>query len=157
MKALVGRCNYDLHTYSHRQFWRLVRDLTSCGWTVTIRANEERRPPWKLPEAEDGYECWVQNPGYDDMDVSRCRRGKTAWAALKKAVEEVVGPAESGTANAAGQGRREATYPAPAGSALDSEEPEDREERCDSCGETSHCLMRGLCPMCYELNGGTHD
>ena len=105
MKALVGRCNYDLHTYSHRQFWRLVRDLTSCGWTVTIRANEERRPPWKLPEAEDGYECWVQNPGYDDMDVSRCRRGKTAWAALKKAVEEVVGPAESGTANAEAHGR----------------------------------------------------
>ena len=98
MKPLVGRCDYDLHTYSHRQFWRLVRDLTSCGWTVTIRANEERRPPWKLPEAEDGYECWVKNPGFD-VDVSHCRRGKTAWAALKAAVEEIVGPAESGTAN----------------------------------------------------------
>ena len=59
--------------------------------------------------------------------------------------------------NAAGQGRREAPYPEPDGSAFDSEEPDDREERCDSCGETSRCLMNGLCPMCYELNGGTHD
>jgi hypothetical protein len=59
--------------------------------------------------------------------------------------------------NAEGQGRREATYPELACSALDSEEPEDREERCDSCGETNRCLMNGLCPMCYELNGGTHD
>ena len=98
MKRLVGRCNYDLHTYSHRQFWRLVRDLTSCGWTVTIRANEERRPPWKMPEADDGYKCCVKNPGFD-VDVSHCRKGKTAWAALKAAVEEIVGPAESGTAN----------------------------------------------------------
>lgn len=61
------------------------------------------------------------------------------------------------TDNAAGQGRREAPYPEPDGSAFDSEEPDDREERCDSCGETSRCLMNGLCPMCYELNGGTHD
>jgi hypothetical protein len=59
--------------------------------------------------------------------------------------------------NAEGQGRREATYPELACSALDSDEPDEREERCDSCGETSRCLMRGLCPMCYELNGGTHD
>ena len=59
--------------------------------------------------------------------------------------------------NAAGQWRREAPYPEPDGSAFDSEEPDDREERCDSCGETSRCLMNGLCPMCYELNGGTHD
>lgn len=44
MKPLVGRCNYDLNGYSHRQFWRLVRDLTSCGWTVTIQAQEDRRP-----------------------------------------------------------------------------------------------------------------
>ena len=56
--------------------------------------------------------------------------------------------------NAAGQGRREATYPEPAGSALDAD---DREERCDICGEVSHCLMRGLCPPCYELHGGTHE
>lgn len=61
------------------------------------------------------------------------------------------------TPNAEGQGRREATYPELACSALDSDEPDEREERCDSCGETSRCLMRGLCPMCYELNGGTHD
>ena len=39
----------------------------------------------------------------------------------------------------------------------DEYEPDDLEERCDSCGDTSHCLMRGLCPMCYELNGGTHE
>lgn len=61
------------------------------------------------------------------------------------------------TANAAGQGRREATYPEPACSALYSDEPDEREERCDSCGEVSCCLMRGLCPICYEVNGGTHD
>lgn len=89
-------CEYDLHFYSHRQFWRLVRDLTSCGWTVTVRANEERRPPWKMPEAEDAFECYVKNPGFG-VDVSAPpRTGKTAWAALKKAVEEVVNPAESG-------------------------------------------------------------
>lgn len=58
--------------------------------------------------------------------------------------------------NAAGQGRRK-PYPEPDCSAFDSEETEDREERCDSCGETSRCLMNGICPMCYELNGGTHD
>ncbi len=66
-------------------------------------------------------------------------------------------PEAAATWNAAGQGRREAPYPEPDGSAFDSEEPDDREERCDSCGETSRCLMNGLCPMCYELNGGTHD
>ncbi len=70
---------------------------------------------------------------------------------------DVAGSNPAPVPNAAGQGRREATYPEPACSALDSEEPDDREERCDSCGETSRCLMRGLCPMCYELNGGTHD
>ena len=59
-------------------------------------------------------------------------------------------------ANAAGQGRRK-PYPEPACSALDSEEHEGREERCDTCGEISHCLIRGLCPPCYELNGGTHE
>ena len=59
--------------------------------------------------------------------------------------------------NAAGQGRREATYTEPAGSAFDSEESNDREEQCDICGEVSHCLMCGLCPPCYELNGGTHE
>jgi hypothetical protein len=60
------------------------------------------------------------------------------------------------TSNTAGQGRRK-PYPEPDCSAFDSKETEDREERCDSCGETSRCLMNGICPMCYELNGGTHD
>jgi len=60
------------------------------------------------------------------------------------------------TSNAAGQGRRVATYPEPDGSALDYE-PQDREERCDQCGTVSGCLLNGLCPMCYELNGGTHE
>lgn len=27
-------------------------------------------------------------------------------------------------------------------------------ERCDQCGQTSGCLMNGLCPMCYETGGG---
>jgi len=54
------------------------------------------------------------------------------------------------------QARAVASPPEPASSAIDSDEPEDREERCDNCGEVSRCLMRGLCPMCYELNGGTH-
>ena len=28
------------------------------------------------------------------------------------------------------------------------------EERCDQCGQTSGCLLNGLCPMCYETGGG---
>jgi hypothetical protein len=98
VKAIVGRCNYDLHTYSHRQFWRMVRDLTSCGWKVTITAREERRAPWLFPSQPDAYACRVENPGYDCYGGERT--ANTAWAALKKAVEEIVGPAESGTANA---------------------------------------------------------
>lgn len=34
-------------------------------------------------------------------------------------------------------------------------EPEPEEdERCDQCGQTSGCLLNGLCPMCYETGGG---
>lgn len=28
------------------------------------------------------------------------------------------------------------------------------EERCDQCGQTSGCLLNGLCPMCHETGGG---
>jgi hypothetical protein len=28
------------------------------------------------------------------------------------------------------------------------------EERCDQCGQTSGCILNGLCPMCYETGGG---
>jgi hypothetical protein len=28
------------------------------------------------------------------------------------------------------------------------------EDRCDQCGQTSGCLLNGLCPMCYETGGG---
>jgi len=64
-----------------------------------------------------------------------------------------------GKQNAPRQDRREATYPERDCSALDSEhvEPEDRVERCDQCGDTRGPLLRGLCPMCCELNGGTHE
>ena len=99
MKPLVGRCTYDLNGYSHRQFWRLVRDLTSCGWTVTIQAQEDRRPTWAKQTKPDAFWCYVKNPGFD-LKYAPPRIGRTAWEALKKAVEEVVNPAESGTANA---------------------------------------------------------
>ena len=83
---------YDLNTYNHRQFWRLVRDLTSSGWTVTIKANEERRPPWKMPEGSDAYECRACNPGFD-IPRNVMRSATTAWSALTKAVTEIVEPA----------------------------------------------------------------
>ena len=28
------------------------------------------------------------------------------------------------------------------------------EDRCDQCGQTSGCLLNGLCPMCHETGGG---
>ena len=99
MKPFVGRCNYDMNGYSHRQFWRLVRDLTSCGWTVTIQAQEDRRPPWAKQTKPDAFWCYVKNPGFDLKYAPPPRIGRTAWEALKNAVEEVVNPAESGTAN----------------------------------------------------------
>lgn len=90
----MKHCNYDLHDYSHRQFWRLVRDLTSCGWTVSIKAREERRPPWAFPSLPDAYSVRVENCGYDCYGGERT--ASTAWGALKRVVEEVVNPAESG-------------------------------------------------------------
>jgi hypothetical protein len=87
-------CLYDLHYYGHQQFWSLVRDLTSCGWTVTIQANEERRPPDKLPEAYNAYQVSVSNSGWD-VPTPVTRDGKTPWEALCRAVE-VVNVAESG-------------------------------------------------------------
>ena len=82
--------------------------------------------------------------------------GKTPTAQDVAKVFADVGWGCHSLPNAAGQGRRVATYPEPDGSALDYE-PQDREERCDQCGTFSGCLMNGLCPMCYELNGGTHE
>ncbi len=105
----MKRFDYDLHTYSHRQFWRLVRDLTSCGWTVTIKAREERRPPWAAPSQADAYACRVENPGFACYGGERT--ASTAWGAIKKAVEEIVGPAESGKANAGHQRRAVARPP----------------------------------------------
>jgi hypothetical protein len=80
MKPLVGRCNYDLNGYSHRQFWRLVRDLTSCGWTVTIQAQEDRRP-WEKQTKPDAFWCYVKNPGFDLKYAPPARIGRTAWEA----------------------------------------------------------------------------
>lgn len=112
------------------------------------------------------YGTLPQPSGMRPLDVASGLRGMAA-AIRKGDHENFPSPMNVATvleyaarliaANAAGQGRREATYPEPAGSALDSDEPDEREERCDSCGEVSCCLMRGLCPMCYEVNGGTHD
>jgi hypothetical protein len=91
--------------------------------------------------------------GHADNRVPPCY----GWPAGFTPSVASTGGCDLHTSNAAGQGRREATYPEPACSALDSDEPDEREERCDSCGEVSCCLMRGLCPMCYEVNGGTHE
>ena len=34
--------------------------------------------------------------------------------------------------------------------------PDDDEDcgRCDQCGKLSHCILNGLCPMCYKTGGG---
>lgn len=96
MKPIVGQCNYDLNGYSHRQFWRLVRDLTAFGWTVVIRANEDRRPPWMRPDSDNAYECFVRNIGYGCYGDTR--RARTPWKALTLAVVEIVNVYEDGTA-----------------------------------------------------------
>jgi hypothetical protein len=34
------------------------------------------------------------------------------------------------------------------------EEYDEERDLCDQCGTTSPALLNGLCPMCYECNGG---
>lgn len=86
-------CEYDLTYYSHQQLWTLVRDLSSNGWRVSLTALPERRPPDTKP-CPGGYRCTVGNPGWNCDPTPR--NGESPWDALRRAVHEVVNPAESG-------------------------------------------------------------
>lgn len=89
-------CDYDMCSYTHRQIWALIRNLTASGWTVTLTANEERRGPGEDIERVDAYLCYVKNPGWGIEYAPPARAGRTPWEALKQAVDEIVTPAESG-------------------------------------------------------------
>jgi len=59
-----------------------------------MKAREQHRPPWCAPSLPDAYSCRVENPGFDCYGGERT--ANTAWGALRKAVSEVVIPAETG-------------------------------------------------------------
>ena len=84
---------YDSNIYRHHQIWRLIRDLTACGWCVSIVAFAESRP-FGTKTGKNAYRCDVFSSQWECMTAMRF--GDTPWAAIVKAVETVVIPTESG-------------------------------------------------------------
>ena len=105
---MIRGTEYDLHHYSHRQFWRLMRDLSAFGWRVEIIIAPDRRRPDR-PLAPNHCLVRVSNDGYGTGEDRHAeggeRAGDTPWEALSRAVEDIVNPLEAGTANAGGEGR----------------------------------------------------
>ena len=86
-------CIYDSAIYNHRQLWALVRALTACGWTITIRACENTRPPGEKPGACSYY---VEARSTQWHTLPNHRYGDTPWFALCAVFHEIILPVESG-------------------------------------------------------------
>jgi hypothetical protein len=96
---MIRGTDYDLNRYSHRQFWRLVRDLSAFGWRVEIIIAPDRRRPDR-PLSPNHCLVRVSNDGYgtgaDRRAAGGERYGDTPWSALSRVVEDIVNPLEAG-------------------------------------------------------------
>ncbi len=100
---MSGQVTYDGLRYKPFQAQGLIRRLTANGWRITIVAAEDTRRPG-APQNPYRWLCQVGHSGYDS---GSSRIGDTLWDCLRRAVEDLVVPAEGET----GYGRPEVETP----------------------------------------------